>query len=126
MIETLKITIWDREFQLPVRYDCYKGEQILQSQISMVETLSKKAEWIEKAKKEVVKFCKKAVKEDATNTKKDNIFSYVKPVSVFVKHDDEKPRIALMCNYKYDMENGLAVVFTQKGKITVGLQDIIL
>jgi hypothetical protein len=31
-----------------------------------------------------------------------------------------------MCNYKFDMENGLAIVFENEEAIEVGKQDIIL
>ena len=31
-----------------------------------------------------------------------------------------------MCKYRYDPEHGLAVVFSHEGKVSVGIQDIIL
>lgn len=83
-------------------------------------------EWLEQAKKSVEKFCKDQVKRDKENDKKDNIFSYVKPEYVFVKRDEKQPRVALMCKYRYDLEHGLAIVFSSDGKISVGSQDIIL
>ena len=60
------------------------------------------------------------------NIKKDNIFSYIKPDYLFVKRDDECPRVALMCKYRYEPENGLAIVYSSDGKAKVGIQDIIL
>ena len=82
--------------------------------------------WIANAKKDVEKHCKKQVLRDDGNQKKDNIFSYIKPEAVFIKRDKTKPRVALMCKYRYDPEHGLAVVFDTNGKVTVGTQDIIL
>ena len=73
----------------------------------------------------VEKYCRDLLIEDVDNGKKDNIFSYVKPEYLFVKHED-KPRVAIMCKYRYDMEHGLAVVFSADGDISVGPQDIIL
>jgi hypothetical protein len=64
--------------------------------------------------------------EDKGNQKKDNIFSYVKPEYLFVEHDNETPRIALMCKCRYELEHGLAVVFSTDGDVDVGIQDIIL
>ena len=63
---------------------------------------------------------------DDENAKKDNIFSYIKPECLFVKRDKENPRIAMICKYRYDLEHGLAVVFSSDGEVTVGMQDIIL
>ena len=39
---------------------------------------------------------------------------------------DENSKVAVMCNYKFDPEHGLAIIFTHEGKVTVGSQDIIL
>lgn len=126
LIKTLNIEIWDRSFSLNVEYDCYAGEEITPKQIEAVERLSKNLHWISDAKKDVVKYCKPKVDKDSENQKKDNIFSYVKPEALFVKRDDKKSRIALMCKYRYDPEHGLAVVFDANGNVTVGTQDIIL
>ena len=87
--------------------------------------LSCNPEWVDKAKKYVEEYCREDVEHDDENQKKDNIFSYVKPVDIFVKGED-KPRIAIMCKYRYDPEHGLAVVFDSEGNITVGIQDIII
>ena len=63
---------------------------------------------------------------DDENAKIDNIFSYIKPECLFVKRDKGNPKIAMMCKYRYDLEHGLAVVFSSDGEVTVGMQDIIL
>ncbi|MBQ2794298.1 MAG: hypothetical protein IJF05_06355 [Clostridia bacterium] len=126
MINTLDITIWSRAFSLPVEYDCYEGETVTREQIEAIQRFIKHMEWLEQAKKSVEKFCKDQVKRDKENDKKDNIFSYVKPEYVFVKRDEKQPRVALMCKYRYDLEHGLAIVFSSDGKISVGSQDIIL
>lgn len=126
MIKTLNIEIWDRSFLLNIEYDCYAGEKVTKKQIEAVERFSNNLHWISNAKKDVVKYCKAEVDNDSDNQKKDNIFSYVKPEALFVKRDDKKSRVALMCKYRYDPEHGLAVVFDKNGNITVGAQDIIL
>lgn len=126
MINSVEIEIWGRSFSLNVEYDCYAGEEITPKQIEAVERLSKNLHWISNAKKDVIKYCKPEVDKDSENQKKDNIFSYVKPEAIFVKRDDKKSRIALMCKYRYDPEHGLAVVFDANGNVNVGTQDIIL
>lgn len=126
LIESINIKIWDRDFYLPVVYDCYTGENVTDEQINALDMFLKKPKLIIKSKQIVIKFCSTKVNEDKTNQKKDNIFSYIKPEAIFVKRDEKKPRVALMCKYKYDLEHGLAIVFDYKGNIEVGLQDIIL
>lgn len=126
MTETLKLTIWDREFTLPIEYDCYKGEKITKAQKSAVKTFAGHKDWIDESKPSVEEFCREQVMEDEENQKKDNIFSYIKPEYLFIKRDAENPRVAMMCKYRYDPEHGLAIVYSADGEVTVGIQDIIL
>ena len=126
MTKPIVLKIWGREFSLPVEYDCYEGEEITEAQIQALKQFRTHTEWIEQSKSVVVNYCKEQVMSDDANNKKDNIFSYIKPECLFVKRDKENPRIALMCKYRYDLEHGLAVVFSSDGEVAVGLQDIIL
>lgn len=126
MIKSLDIIIWGREFSLSIDYDCDEDEEVLRKQIKALEDFVSHPEWVENAKGYVERFCRNSVAEDTDNSKKDNIFSYIKPDYIYVKRSGIHPRIALMCKYRYDMEHGLAVVFTADGNISVGLQDIIL
>lgn len=126
MINPVELIIWGRQFTIPAVYDCYGGESVTQEQTDALKTFIAHLEWIEKAKRQVEAYCRERVSEDEENQKKDNIFSYVKPESIFIKRDKHHPRVALMCKYRYDPEHGLAVVFTKDGGITVGSQDIIL
>ncbi len=126
MINKLDITIWGREFLLPIDYDCDEEEEILDKQIWMLDIFREHPEWLEKAKKQIEEYCKSKLFEDVENEKKDNIFSYIKPDYIYVKRNGDLPRIALMCKYRYDLEHGVAVVFSAHGDVNVGVQDIIL
>lgn len=126
MIDSVDITIWGRVFVLPIEYNCYDGEVVLEVQVAALETFLTHKEWIEKAKGCVEDHCRDDVMDDESNNKKDNIFSYIKPECIFIKHESSRPRVAIMCKYRYDLEHGLAVVFSSDGKVTVGMQDIIL
>ncbi len=125
MIEKLSISIWGRDFELPVNYNCYEGENVTEEQIQLLNKFIEHPEWIQTSKYIVENYCRQQVLDDEENQKKDNIFSYIKPVSVFVKHV-KMPKIALICKYRYDEEHGLAIMFDQEGNITVGSEDIIL
>lgn len=126
MNNEVEIIVWGRKYMLPIMYDCYKGESVTLEQTNALAVFKSHSNWIETAKKRVEDYCKEQVAEDDDNQKKDNIFSYIKPESIFVTRDKTRPQIALMCKYRYDPEHGLAVVFSQDGRVTVGSQDIIL
>lgn len=126
MTDVLNINLWGRNFPLPVEYDCYVGEMISDEQREALQAFSCHSEWLDKAKIVVEKYCKESVMADCENTKKDNPFSYIKPEFLFVHRDRKRPRVLLVCKYRYDPEHGLAVVFSADGDISVGPQDIIL
>ncbi len=126
MTDVLNINLWGRNFSLPVEYDCYAGEMISDEQRKALQVFSCHSEWLDKAKSAVEKYCKESVMADCENTKKDNPFSYIKPEFLFVHRDKKRPRVLLVCKYRYDIEHGLAVVFSADGDISVGPQDIIL
>lgn len=122
MIKELHRSIWERDFTLPIEYDCYEGESVTKEQIEALTLFISHPEWVDKAKKKVEIYCKKDVSADDTNQKKDNIFSYIKPNYYYVTRD-EQPLVALLCKYRYDPEHGLAVIFSSGGSITVGMPD---
>ena len=125
MINALELQIWGREFTLPIKYDRYRGEEITEAQEKAITDFQSRQEWIEASKSQVEEYCRAQVVDDKENDKKDNIFSYIKPEYLFVKREDN-PRILIVCKYRYDLERGLAIVFSPDGSIIVGSEDIIL
>ena len=126
MIDAVTIDIWNREFTLPVEFEQFDNAPISVAQSDAVKRFLTHSAWITTAKRNAEEYCRKAVMADTTNSKKDNIFSYVKPQYLFVKQDKHNPRVAIMCKYRYEPEHGLAIVFSHEGQVTVGIQDIIL
>lgn len=126
MINKMDVEIWGRIFSLEVVYAHHKDENITEAQEQAIKKFLANLQWIDRAKKCVEDFCRAKVLGDEENQKKDNIFSYVKPHYLLVKLNEDKPRVAIMCKYRYDPEHGLAVVFDWVGNVTVGIQDIIL
>jgi hypothetical protein len=57
--------------------------------------------------------------------KVDNIFKYVMPKTIVVPKAKSRV-IGLICNYKFDAEHGLAVVFENEKFKEIGAQDIVL
>lgn len=118
------LKIWGREFELNVVYECYPGEEVLDSQRAEFEMLNT-SECIDAALESVKEYVIKTAGEQVT-TPIENIFKYVMPKSVFVPHSKKSPSVAIMCNYKFDMEHGIAVVFENGNCKEVGTQDVVL
>lgn len=118
------LTIWGRELECNIIYECYPGEVILESQKHAFKWLTN-TNIIEESLEYVKEYVKKTAGSKIDGSI-DNIFKYVMPKSIFVPHDSKKPKIALLCNYKFDLEHGLAVVFENSQYKEVGEKDIIL
>lgn len=121
-----KMTIWGRNFELDICMECYPGEMILDSQEKALSALLKTADSIEKAKKQVEEYVISNNKRSFPDGKMDNIFRYVVPVSIFVPHNKKCSLAVILCNYRFDMEHGLAIVFENGAFRSVGPQDSIL
>lgn len=119
-----KITIWGREFNLNISYDCYPGETILQGQKEAAEKFLSATSVIEESKDEVEKYV--LMSEEINMTYLDNIFKYVMPKSIYVPRNLKSRVVVIMCDYKFDLEHGIAVVFENEHYKEIGAQDIVL
>lgn len=124
-VEKIEMSIWQRDFSLPVVYECYGEDVETEQQIDAINNFVAHKDWVENSKTKVEQFCKNDVMADDDNTKKDNIFSYIKPHYLFVSREKVNVKVALMCMYRYN-EEGIAIVFESDGSVSVGIQDVIL
>ena len=121
----VRTQIWGREFELPVIIKQFKGKEITDTQKEAVERLEQNLDIFNLAKDEVEKYIiDSGLKEKGIN-EIDNIFKYVIPKSISVPKS-KKRVLALMCNFKFDMEHGLAIIFEDEKLKEVGPQDLVL
>lgn len=121
-----KITIWGRKFDLRVTFDHYTGEEILKNQKDALKAFLKSERNIAASLPMVKKYCLSHNKRDIKEDEISNIFKYVKPKYLYIVRDENVHTVAIMCNYKFDEEHGIAVVFKNEKISKVGKQDIIL
>lgn len=122
----VKMTIWGRELELEIKYDCYSGEKVLESQTEALNTFLHSDSEIEFSLAKAKKYCAETDRDAIGTDTIENIFKYVAPKYIYVPREDKKHIVAIMCNYKFDMENGIAIIF-ENGKFSkIGKQDIIL
>ncbi|HAV90087.1 MAG TPA: hypothetical protein DCW44_02280 [Eubacterium sp.] len=129
MVEEINIVIKDKEYILPVEYDCYDDEEITSNQIWAAENFELNSNRLRMMIEKVAQYCESEIKNNSDSyIDKYDILSYLKPEYLYVLRDDDREysRVALMCKYKYDLEHGLAIVFSKEGDIEVGIQDIVL
>ena len=122
----LKFTLWGREFNLDITYDCYSGETILETQKAAVKALAKMTDELESSLDGIKAYCLSKNKEEIGGDVIENIFKYVIPKYIFVPRNENEQIISIMCNYKFDPESGIAVVFENNKLKEIGKQEIIL
>lgn len=121
-----KMSIWERKLELPLMYECYAGEEVLESQKEAFAMFEDNAKEVAESLDQVKKYVKKTGAAQLAGDEIENIFKYVMPKSIFVPHSKKRRTVAIMCNYKFDMEHGIAVVFENGQFKKVGPQDIVL
>lgn len=122
----IKMVLWGREFNLDITYDCYSNEKVLPTQETAVQEFPKLSEEIDFSLDKVKEYCLSKNRKEIGTDVIENIFKYVMPRYLFVPRDDKKQIVALMCNYKFDPDSGIAIVF-ENGKFKeIGEQEIIL
>ena len=121
-----RMKIWGREFELPLVYECYDGEEVLESQKEAFAMLDGNSDEADDSLNQVKKYVKKTGADSLADNEIENIFRYVMPKSIFVPHSKSHRTAAILCNYKFDAEHGIAVVFEDGCFKKIGPQDIVL
>ncbi len=121
-----KTVIWGREFELEIKYDCYADEKILDNQRNALKFFLKSESDIANSLEKVKAYCLAQNKADIMEEKISNIFKYVMPQYLFIVRSADKRIVSIMCNYKFDQENGIAIVFENEKFYKIGKQEIIL
>jgi hypothetical protein len=115
-----KLAVWGREFNLQVGYDARGGAEVTDAQKDTLENFLEKAPELLEDPAPVKKYLKKR-DPDHIKEEIDNIFYYVIPKRIFV--EQRKGVVDLMCDYRYDLEDGLALVF-ENGKLKRNCAEI--
>ncbi|WP_458458737.1 DUF6985 domain-containing protein [Pseudobutyrivibrio sp.] len=121
----IKLNIWDRNFELPMSVKTFKGKEPTDAQKEAVAKFEANTNMISAVQNEVEKYIlAHGLKENGID-KVDNIFKYVIPKAIVVPKAKNRV-VGLICNFKFDEEHGLAVVFENEKFKKIGAQDIVL
>lgn len=120
-----EIQLWGRSLSLNVVLQHFPGEDILPEQEKAFDDFIKHDLEAEVSLEKVKNYVLKEQSDKNRLTQIDNIFKYVAPKSLFVTRET-KPVVAILCNYKFDPEHGMVLVFSDGNLTKVGTQDLIL
>lgn len=126
LINEVNINIWGRDFSLPVKYDCYENEEVIMNQKEALQNFMNNGEFINNSLDNLKEYCLSLNGNEIEAKEISNIFKYVIPKYLFVPRSENNRLLALMCNYRFDMEHGIAIVFCDEKLKEIGIQDIVL
>lgn len=119
---TSDMNLWGRDFSLPVYYECDTDQDVLEMQKEAKNTLLASWDVVEDSKQAVEDYCLNRDGDQVENPI-TNIFRYVIPTNILVLRSEDSRKAALMCNYRFDPEHGLAAVFENEQLVAVVPQD---
>ena len=109
-----ELKIWGKKLKLKIDMDCIDDEVATPVQKETLSDFLDEKSIIDDVLPKIAEYC---LKEDELKDQKsiENIFKYVVPKTIFVPRDDKKKTVAVLCDYRFDEEHGIAIVF-EKGK----------
>lgn len=123
---TKNITIWERQFDLQVIFDCFDNEEVLPIQEQALEAFLKAENTIQESKQPLEKYILNDEYADIEGDSIDSIFKYVIPTDIYIPRTPETRTVALLCDYRFDEEHGIAIVFENEQFKEIGEQNIVL
>ena len=126
-MNNLVLSLWEREFDLEIIYDVYEGEEILDIQKEAFDNfknrINNNKNIMEKAKQGIIKYI---LAENGDTIEEDditNLFKYIIPTAIYIERDGI---VDILCEYKFDIEHGIAVQFEKEEFKDVVTQDLVV
>lgn len=122
----IKMNIWDRDLKLEVYFKKYQGKEATELQQKSYECFVNADDVLNQSLKKLITFIEKEYKDKLQEKRIENIFKYVIPKTIYIPNNSKKRMVALLCNFKFEEEHGLALVFENEKLTNIVLQDDIL
>lgn len=124
----MNLEIWGRDLSIDIVYDAYRGEEVLPAQVeSFDKFIAVSSELFLVAEEEAKNYCLRMNKENIAESSITNIFKYVKPKAIYIKRETQNDRVvAILCAYKFNPDDGMAIVFRNETFAAIGTENIIL
>lgn len=123
----LNYNFLNREIDLKIYFDVFDNEEItiLQNK-TFHQFMDNIKEIFIKSYNALKDYCNKNYNIELDET---NFYKYIMPKQIYIKRESkgkEYCKFAILCNFKDDIENGLAIVWVNNEIEEIGMQDIIL
>lgn len=104
------MNIWGKECTLKVIFECYGDQNPTEEQQSRLGSFLNYNNEVEVALIKLKQYCLEDEHMQGVG-EITNIFDYFSPNSIYIKRNKKQKIVALLCDYKFDIEHGIAIVF---------------
>lgn len=125
MTGTVKANLWGSEVELDVYFEQLDFEEPTDVQLDAFARADAIWPHADDAIPSIIDYLKKEALEIGAHFEEDSWRSLVHPTTLFVAESDNRT-VAILCEFDFDPEHGLAVVFEDEQFTAVGSQDIVL
>ncbi len=124
-MNNLKTTIWGRELDLDVVFDVCDGEKTDETQNNVFKSFVENIKKLDNCLPKVKEYCIENSNDQIKTV--ENIFKYVMPKTIYIPRSfDEKRTVALLCNFKFDIDHGIAIIFQNEEYSEIGEESLIV
>ena len=123
-MSNIKVQLWGRTFDLLVEKARCKSAELVHTQEEAYQCILNRWDAVESSLDDLKRYCLKKNGEDI-GASIDNIFKYVIPKALYIPRCKSGRTCAILCNYKFDPEHGLALVFKNEKLADIGPEDVI-
>ncbi len=125
-MKTINMNIWGREFQLDVIYDCFDDEKVTSIQEEALKKVEESDSFFDTSLDALKEYCLKKDEDKFQEKEFSNIFKYVIPTSLYIVRNDKNREVALLCEYRFNIEHGIAIDYVDEKLNEIGTQDLVL
>lgn len=118
--------VWGREFDLQVVFEDLDDKGVYESQWKALGGIITEWQAIDESLQALKEYCLEQNPDEFKGQPLDNVFRFVMLKYLFIPQGVKRRTIALMCDYRFDPEHGIALVFENEKLATIGSQDVIL
>ena len=123
----IKYNFLGRELSLNFIFDVFDNEEVTELQKETYnKVINNMDDIFVKSLEKLKEYCKNNYDIEVDET---NLYKYIVPKEIYIKREKENEdycKIGILCNFKCDIENGIAIVLINNTVCDIGMQDIIL
>ena len=126
-MNNIKMNVWGREFSLKAEFDVYPGEEADKAQEEAFnEFVNVSSKAFCEAEESVKDYIIHNADDWPSGQTVDNIFKYVLPKTIYIPRNQQEHTVAILCDFRFDSEHGIAIIFSDGKLKEIGSEDIIL